>query len=463
MPRGDHCAVWGCDNDRRYPEKQIILPHVGALRFYSPLTKADLTSWGKTIMRDKFKVTYSTKVCSNHFKAGYRHSQCRIPTLFMRGYDNKETKPVRGPPKVRTTCSRKRKLVKDCTLEEGELTQNCDEVEPIPCESKGHVEALAHEKLSPEAEKRRYFIEQATNPTNCFRYTGISRPKLDLIFNLIKETSTTITYWRGSKSTIKPSNNIKRKKTTNEKRILSKWEEFILTLVRLRKGFDVHFLSDTFSVTAGHVSRIFNTWVIFLSEELSFLVPWPSMAQIQRNLPKRFKNFANARVIIDCVELYLQKPKLPPSQKITWSNYKHWNTAKLLVGITPTGVISFIPPLWAGSISDKEIVRNSGLIDLLDEGDAVMADKGFLIRDLLTFHKVHLISPAYCRGPRLSSRGTTHTRRVASLRTHVERNILSLKQFRIISGVIPLLLKPMLDRIVFLCAALSNLRTRSIK
>ena len=161
--------------------------------------------------------------------------------------------------------------------------------------------------------------------------------------------------------------------------------------------------------------------------------------------------------------MYLQKPTLPPSQKITWSSYKHWNTAKLLVGITPTGVISFIPPLWTGCISDKEIVKNSGLIDLLDEGDAVMADKGFLIRDLLTFKKVHLISPAYCRGPRLLSRGTTHTRRVASLRTHVERNILSLKQFRIISGVIPLTLKPMLDRIVFLCASLSNLRKRSIK
>ena len=56
-----------------------------------------------------------------------------------------------------------------------------------------------------------------------------------------------------------------------------------------------------------------------------------------------------------------------------------------MVGITPTGVISFIPPLWTGSISDKEIVKQSGLLNLLEEGDAVMADKGFLIRDLLTF------------------------------------------------------------------------------
>ena len=27
IPSGDHCAVLGCDNDRRYPEKPMILPH----------------------------------------------------------------------------------------------------------------------------------------------------------------------------------------------------------------------------------------------------------------------------------------------------------------------------------------------------------------------------------------------------------------------------------------------------
>ena len=63
---------------------------------------------------------------------------------------------------------------------------------------------------------------------------------------------------------------------------------------------------------------------------------------------------------------------------ITWSNYyKHWNTAKLLIGITPTGVISFLPPLWTGLISEKEIVKNTGLIELVEEEDAIMADRGF--------------------------------------------------------------------------------------
>ena len=116
MPRGDHCAVWGCDNDRRYPEKQIVLPHVGVLRFYSPLTKQDLASWGKAIMRDKFKVTFSTKVCSNHFSAGYRHSECRTPTLYMKGYEIKEQKPTRRPPKQRILLVAREKIVKKTIL-----------------------------------------------------------------------------------------------------------------------------------------------------------------------------------------------------------------------------------------------------------------------------------------------------------------------------------------------------------
>ena len=45
MPSGNHCAVFGCDKDRRYPEKQKILPHVEILRFYSPTNNKDHLSW----------------------------------------------------------------------------------------------------------------------------------------------------------------------------------------------------------------------------------------------------------------------------------------------------------------------------------------------------------------------------------------------------------------------------------
>ena len=54
--------------------------------------------WARAINRDQFKVTTSTKVCSNHFVQGYRTSQCPTQTLYKKGYDC-DSKPQRPAPK----------------------------------------------------------------------------------------------------------------------------------------------------------------------------------------------------------------------------------------------------------------------------------------------------------------------------------------------------------------------------
>ena len=58
------------------------------------------------------------------------------------------------------------------------------------------------------------------------------------------------------------------------------------------------------------------------------------------------------RITIDCLELFIQKTKISSNQTITLCSYKHWirNAAKLLVWITPTDVISFIPPLVTSAL-----------------------------------------------------------------------------------------------------------------
>ena len=67
-----------------------------------------------------------------------------------------------------------------------------------------------------------------------------------------------------------------------------------------------------------------------------------------------------------------------------FSSYKNHTTVKGLIGIAPSGAITFTSQLYTGSISDREIVERSGILDLpLSEGDDVMADKGFTIQDLL--------------------------------------------------------------------------------
>jgi len=70
-----------------------------------------------------------------------------------------------------------------------------------------------------------------------------------------------------------------------------------------------------------------------------------------------------------------------------YSSYKSHTTLKGLVGIAPHGAITFVSSLYTGGISDKEITRCSGILDLLEEGDSVMADKGFDIEEVLNKKK----------------------------------------------------------------------------
>ena len=81
----------------------------------------------------------------------------------------------------------------------------------------------------------------------------------------------------------------------------------------------------------------------------------------------------------------------------TYSNYKSTNTIKYLIGITPSGGISFLSAGWGGKASDKLITLNSGFLDMLSPGDCVLADRGFLVEELATVGAVLRIS-AFTKG-----------------------------------------------------------------
>lgn len=176
------------------------------------------------------------------------------------------------------------------------------------------------------------------------------------------------------------------------------------------------------------------------------------------------KNNNKYTAIIDCTEIFTERSSNDPllNQEL-FSNYKNHYTLKYLVGIDENGLVIFCSNVYGGSNPDHFVVQHSQFIDLLTEGDAILADRGFNISDLLEEKKIVLNIPPFKNGPQMDPVDILKTRAIASERIHVERVINLTKKFKILHSIVPAYLWPHINEIIFNINCLCNFKGRVIQ
>ena len=209
-----------------------------------------------------------------------------------------------------------------------------------------------------EIDATRFGLERFGTDSNLLNfYTGFKDYNMlkDFFHSLAPQAMRMTTWKQKQRASLTPLANPKSEK-------LQLIDQLFLFLCRIKLGLFEQDIAVRFNISTATVSRILITWANFLYVMLGALPIWPCMKAVKSKMPDRFKKtFPNTHVILDCTEIRVQTPSSKVLHSEIYSHYKSHATLKGLFGITPDGSVSFVSSLYAGSISDIEITKRSGL------------------------------------------------------------------------------------------------------
>ncbi|XP_069126931.1 uncharacterized protein [Argopecten irradians] len=460
--------------------------------------------WTKNVNRKSSKSknwqpNADSRICSSHFIDGAPSAENPIPTLLL-GYEVSSKITPRKLPKRRMTTLNsdppETKKIKQDTAVTNSVCQHDTTTEKVDstvvhydhayidtdqgCQSCVNKDVQIQylkkqiQTLSKELAQWKGMYTDKVNRPFCYNdiksdkdmkfYTGIQSIKaFDAIFNVVRPNITRMKYWHSSMAGKIVCNPLKYKRIptiTSTRRCLSSKDEMLLTLMKLRLGILNQELALKFGVSRQTVSNIFTTWTKLLTKFLGALVFNPPKEVVRENLPLSFQNtrYRSVRHIIDCTEIFLETPQNLSLKTNTWSDYKHHNTAKYLISITPSGMINFVSKGWGGRTSDKHITNHCGFLDIVEPTDTVLADRGFTIAQDLALLQAQLLIPPGRRGTTQFTKDEVRkTKQIANRRIYVEQAIRRMKCFRILKYELPLTMLHHLDDIVRIVAGICNL------
>ena len=131
-------------------------------------------------------------------------------------------------------------------------------------------------------------------------------------------TCSRLNYWGSNNSNLQLDGLEKRGK----KRSLLPIDELFLTMARLRVNIPEKVLSDWYKISVSEEFRIFITWVNFMFTRFMQLSIWASKETVDKTMPDCFKfDYPFTCVILDCTEIFIEKPSCFRAQSATYSSY----------------------------------------------------------------------------------------------------------------------------------------------
>ncbi|CAN7993680.1 unnamed protein product, partial [Ixodes hexagonus] len=236
---------------------------------------------------------------------------------------------------------------------------------------------------------------------------------------------------------------------------LTRANQLLLCLTKLKLGVPDDDLAVRFGISRTTVQNVFMTFLHVLYELLYEGIMqkmFPKGSYLATEMPESFRSFSSCKGSIDWSELEIEIPRSSiVTQSVTFSNYKARNTLKFLVAVAPNGAIIYTSGCYLGSTSDREVVKDCGILDKLTAGDLILADKGFAIFDLMPSGTSLNIPPL--RGKRqFTADEVSYCKKIATCRVHVERAIQRVKIYRVHK-------RPLATKLVRVCSCLANLQS----
>ena len=475
MPK--YCSVYGCNSaSNSNPELSF---------FQYPKDPNFLKAWVRRVRRDGFIPTSTSLICSKHFNEDdFTVAKTDTPSIFKKKRLKKGAVPsvnLRGGEIDERESKRSGRALSDHrnlrpvddsdnshALHEPTLVGN-DSDDTVASGSQTRQDSLGcrlgateHQsftvpqdtiqmlrnqikRLQSEKEllEKKCFLFKNLNDAEVKSYTGLEKPIFEIIVETMKRFLP-LNYWSG-----KPVKSI------------SFEDQLLILLMRLKLDLPYFDIARRYSVSQSTIQNITMTYLYAMHEIFydGMMATLPSQEKNQCSLPDSFGDIANCRVILDCTEFRIATPRGDlQAAAAAYSNYKHNLTAKFLIGVAPNGSITFVSEAFPGSSSDKVVTDQSGIISHLKAGDLILADKGFLIHDLLP-KNVFLNLPAFlCGKTKFSKNEAIFSRKIAGCRIHVERAIERLRNYKILDYASSSLL-PYFGKIVQVCAVLVNFQS----